>query len=65
MDYESIVRCKKCGLTMNETFFIEDLCVTCHHKENEYTDRCKECGNEYEKEELINSLCIACFNTYN
>jgi len=61
MKYNLLTRCEKCGLTINETNFIENLCVSCDAKYSELTSQCRECGTQDEKGNLINNLCISCF----
>lgn len=61
MKYNSITRCKECGLTISEINFVEELCISCDDKYSELTSRCRECGIQDEIENLINNLCITCF----
>jgi len=61
MDDDYITKCKKCGISVSETDFIEELCVPCDKNGNEYTALCKECSATDEKDNLINGVCLECF----
>ena len=51
----------KCGLSIEEVLFVDDVCIICYEKDASKISHCKDCGKADELEYFTNRLCEECF----
>ena len=51
----------RCGLTIEQVSFIDDVCIVCYENDSSKIGKCKICGVTDEPEYFINHLCRGCF----